>query len=501
MLETTLLTITTSASVREALDRLNRTGQGVLLLVDDAGRLRRTITDGDIRRLLLGGLGLESGLQALPEQAPITATEEISAAQALSLMNEKGIDHLPVLDADHRPIELLLRHELDSKILLSTPHLGEDELAFVKEAFRTNWIAPLGPNVDAFEEEIAATVGMGHAAAVSSGTAALHLALRLLEVGPGDEVYCSTLTFVASVNPILYEGATPVFIDSEPRNWNMSPTALEAALRDGKQRGRLPKAVIIVNLYGQSADMDPLLALCQRDGVPVVEDAAESLGATYKGRPSGAFGVLSALSFNGNKIITTSGGGMLASNDAALISRARFLSTQARDAAAWYEHSQVGFNYRMSNVLAGIGRGQLRVLGERVAARRAVFERYRAGLSGIGALGWMPEAPYGSGTRWLSVCTLDPGHSPLLPTQLIASLARSGIEARHVWKPMHRQPLFAGRPYYTHDGGESFSDQAFARGVCLPSGSNMSPQEQDRIIRAIEHTLRRAERRAVANAR
>jgi dTDP-4-amino-4,6-dideoxygalactose transaminase len=493
-------TITTSASLHEAHDRLNRTGEGILLLVDGAGRLRRTVTDGDLRRLLLAGSGMDTRLEVLPEQSPITAADGISAAEALALMNEHGIDHLPMLDAQGRPTELLLRHELDSKILLSTPHLGEDELAFVKEAFSTNWIAPLGPNVDAFEREIAATVGAAHAAAVSSGTAALHLALRLLGIGPGDEVYTSTLTFVASANPILYEGATPVFIDSEPASWNMSPTALEHALREGERRGRLPKAVVIVNLYGQSADMEPLLALCRRHGVAVVEDAAESLGATYRGRPSGSFGDLAALSFNGNKIITTSGGGMLVSNDRRLIDKARFLSTQARDPAPWYEHSEVGFNYRMSNVLAGIGRGQLRVLGERIAARRAVFERYRSALAGIAALGWMPEAAYGTGTRWLSVCTLDPARSSIGPEQLITALARTGIEARRVWKPMHLQPLFAGCRYYRHDDGESFSDQAFARGVCLPSGSNMKPEEQDRIIRALEQVLLRAGHRAVASA-
>src|SRR5687767_12821273 len=293
MLDTGSLTITTSASLHEALEQLNTTGEGILLLVDEAGRLRRTITDGDVRRLLLAGSGMDARLEVLPEQSPITATDGISAAEALALMNERSIDHLPVLDAQDRPLELLLRHELDGKILLSTPHLGEDELAFVKEAFTTNWIAPLGPNVDAFEREIAETVGMKHAAAVSSGTAALHLAMRLLGVGAGDEVYCSSLTFVASVNPVLYEGATPVFIDAEPESWNMSPAALERALRDGERRGRLPRAAVIVNLYGQSADMAPLMALCRRYGVAVIEDAAESLGATYQGRPSGSFGDLS----------------------------------------------------------------------------------------------------------------------------------------------------------------------------------------------------------------
>lgn len=497
MFDVARFTVDRSFSIREALRCLQDTGEGILLIVESDGRLRRTVTDGDLRRLLLVGSGLDTPLSALPEQSPITAREEISPAEALAMMNEKGIDHLPLLDGQGRPTELLLRHELDSKILLSTPHIGEDELLFVKEAFSTNWIAPLGPNVDAFEREIAATVGMAHAAAVSSGTAALHLALRLLEIGPGDEIYCSTLTFVASANPILYERATPVFVDCEPTSWNMSPTALETALRDGERRGRLPKAVIIVNLYGQSADMEPLLALCRRYGIAVVEDAAESLGATYRGRPSGSFGDLSALSFNGNKIITTSGGGMLASNDQRLIEKARFLSTQARDPAPWYEHSQAGFNYRMSNVLAGIGRGQLRVLAQRVAARRAVFERYRSALSGIAGIGWMPEAPFGTSTRWLSVCNLDPKLSALTPDTLIASLARSGIEARRVWKPMHLQPLFAGCRYYSHDDGASFSDVAFARGICLPSGSNMLPQEQERIIHALDQILRRGDRRSL----
>jgi pyridoxal phosphate-dependent aminotransferase EpsN len=256
--------------------------------------------------------------------------------------------------------------------------------------------------------------------------------------------------------------------------------------------------VIIVDLYGQSADMDRLLVLCQRFGVPVVEDAAESLGATYRGRPSGSFGTLSAFSFNGNKIITTSGGGMLASNDGALIEKARFLSTQARDPAPWYQHSTAGYNYRMSNVLAGIGRGQLRVLTQRVEARRAVFQRYREALAHIDAIGWMPEAGFGRSTRWLSVCTIDPARSALTPADLIGALARSGIEARHVWKPMHLQPLFAGCAYYSHDPERSFADEAFARGVCLPSGSNLGSAEQDRIIRAIAAVFARSSRRAAS---
>ena len=498
MLDVATLAVNAGITVREALDRLNRTAEGVLLLLDAQGRLVRTVTDGDLRRLLLAGSGLETPLSSLPERQPLVASEGITPSQSLALMNQHEIDHLPVVDRTGKAVELLLRRELDSQILLSTPHLGSDELEFVAEAFRSNWIAPLGPNVDAFERELAAYVGGGHAAAVSSGTAALHLALRLLGIAPRDTVLCSTLTFVASVNPVLYEGADPVFVDAEPGSWNMSPQALERALADLDRAGRRPKAAVIVDLYGQSADMDPLLALCRRYGVAVVEDAAESLGATYKGRPSGSFGILNAFSFNGNKIITTSGGGMLASEDAALVEKARFLSTQAREPAAWYEHREIGYNYRMSNVLAGIGRGQLRVLPERIAARRAVFERYREALAGIQAIGWMPEASFGRCTRWLSVATIDQARSSLRPSELIAALARSGIEARRVWKPMHLQPLFAGRAYYAHEPGRSFSDEVFARGVCLPSGSNMTAEAQKRIIGSIEQTFRRADRLAVA---
>ncbi|MCP9451748.1 MAG: aminotransferase class I/II-fold pyridoxal phosphate-dependent enzyme [Nitrospira sp.] len=374
---------------------------------------------------------------------------------------------------------------MDQRILLSTPHLGEYEMRFIKEAFRTNWVAPLGPNVDAFEHELAAYVGVSHAVAVSSGTAALHLALRVLGVDRGDTVFCSTLTFVASANPILYQGACPVFIDSEPESWNMSPGALARALADAATVGQLPKAVIVVNLYGQSADMEQINALCDQYGVPVIEDAAESLGATYKGRASGTWGRLGVYSFNGNKIITTSGGGMLVSNDAALIDKARYLSTQAREPAPWYSHSEVGYNYRMSNVLAGIGRGQLKVLEDRVRLRRVIFERYRQGLAAIEALGWMPEAPYGRSTRWLSVCVIDVKRTSITPGEMISVLSRGGIEARHVWRPMHRQPLFDGCAYYPHEPDYSFSDEAFATGVCLPSGSNMTAEQQERVIRVV----------------
>ncbi|MFZ6010081.1 MAG: aminotransferase class I/II-fold pyridoxal phosphate-dependent enzyme [Bacteroidota bacterium] len=479
------LIVNGSMSLRQALQRLNDTGQRLLLLVDNEGRLIRTITDGDIRRLLLEGLSLEDCLSKLPPLPPKTITQPNNSVAALALMNDFDIDHLPIVDGEGRPVSLLLRRDLDSQILLSTPHLGGHEREFVEEAFRTNWIAPLGPNVNAFERELAEYVGIKHAAAVSSGTAAIHLALRLLGVGAGDIVFCSTFTFVASVNPILYVGASPVFIDSEPETWNMSHQALSRAFADAAAKNALPKAVIVVNLYGQSANMDPIMEICDSYNVPVVEDAAESLGATYKGRASGTIGRLGIYSFNGNKIITTSGGGMLVSNDSALIERARFLSTQARDPALHYQHSEMGYNYRMSNILAGIGRGQLKVLESRVEARRVVFQRYQEGLAHVSALRWMPEPSYGRCTHWLTACTIDSAKSRLMPTDIISALALEKIEARHVWKPMHLQPLFANCPYYTHDDMGSVSDRLFAQGLCLPSGSNMSVDQQNRIIAVI----------------
>jgi dTDP-4-amino-4,6-dideoxygalactose transaminase len=479
--------LTANNTLHDALERLQATGKGIVMLVDDAGRLVRSITDGDIRRRLLEGAELSQPLASLPAQAPIVRLAPCNGTGALLALNEHKVDQLLIVDAAGRPVDLLLRRDLDSQILLSTPHLGDLEMTYVEEAFRTNWIAPLGPNVDAFEREIAAYVGVGHAAAMSSGTAAIHVALRLLGVGPGDDVFCSSLTFVASANPIRYEHATPVFIDTDPATWTMSVPALRRALEDRAKVGRLPKAVIVVNLYGQSADMDAISALCNAHGVPVVEDAAESLGATYKGRASGSFGHLSVFSFNGNKIITTSGGGMLVSNDEQLIARARHLSTQAREPAAHYEHTEIGYNYRMSNVLAGIGRGQMKVLDQRVHARRQVFDAYREQLADLPEIEWMPEAPYGSSTRWLTACALDGGLDPMA---LIAALGADKIEARRVWKPMHLQPLYKDCAYYTHTPDVDVSADLFDRGVCLPSGSNMTAAQIERVAEVIRRAVR-----------
>ena len=373
------------------------------------------------------------------------------------------------------------------RLYLSMPHLGEAEFEFVREAFASNWIAPLGPHVDAFEAEFATAVGSPHAVALSSGTAALHLALRMLGVTAGDEVFCSTLTFSASANPIVYEGGRPVFIDSERASWNLDPNRLAEALAARAKTGRLPRAVIAVHLYGQSADLDAIAGLCAQYDVALVEDAAEALGATYQpagqAQPvaPGTRGRIGIFSFNGNKIITTSGGGMLVTPDAALASRARFLATQARDPAPHYEHSQIGFNYRLSNVLAGIGRGQLRVLADRVAARRAHCAAYQQALADVPGISFMPEAAWGRSTRWLTCLLIDPASFGADREAVRVALEAENIEARPVWKPMHLQPVFAGCDRF---GGEVAED-LFNRGLCLPSGSRMSAADRERVIAVV----------------
>ena len=366
----------------------------------------------------------------------------------------------------------------NKQILLSTPHMGEQELEFIKEAFSSNWIAPVGPHINAFETEFSQIVGSKYGAAVSSGTAALHLALRLVGVEPGDEVFCSTLTFIASASPIIYLGAKPVFIDSDRISWNMNPHLLREALAKRAQINKLPKAVILVHLYGQTADLDPIVELCNEYNIPLIEDAAEALGATYKGKSPGSFGKIGIFSFNGNKIITTSGGGMLVSDDQELIDKARFLATQAREPAVHYQHSEIGYNYRLSNILAGIGRGQLRVLQERVAARRRNFQIYQQGLAHLPGIDFMPEADYGTHTRWLTCLTIDPNLASVDQETIRLHLATQNIESRPVWKPLHLQPVFADCEVI---GGEVAED-LFYRGLCLPSGSNLSVTDLKQVI-------------------
>ncbi|WP_462411173.1 DegT/DnrJ/EryC1/StrS family aminotransferase [Neobacillus sp. Marseille-QA0830] len=382
----------------------------------------------------------------------------------------------------------MLETQKKTRIFLSPPHMSGNEMKYIQEAFESNWIAPLGPNVESFETEIACYAGVNGAVAVSSGTAAIHLALCLLNVQKGDIVFCSSLTFVATANPILYQGAKPVFIDSEPDTWNMSPSALETAFKDAALEGHLPKAVIVVNLYGQSAKMDQLIKICDDYNVPIIEDAAESLGATFNGKASGTFGKYGIYSFNGNKIITTSGGGMLISNDMESLQKARFLATQARDPARHYQHSKVGFNYRMSNILAGIGRGQLEVLDERIRARRRIFEIYKQELADL-PLSFMPELHDSFSNRWLTSFTINQENVNLSTSELLSALENENIEARPVWKPLHLQPLFAGCQYYSHTSEKSISDTLFQNGVCLPSGSNLTIEDQMRVIHCVKKSF------------
>lgn len=372
-----------------------------------------------------------------------------------------------------------------ARIFLSPPHVGPDERRLLLEAFDSNWIAPLGPHVEGFEREVAARCGVAHAAALSSGTAGLHLALLILGVGPGDEVLTSTLTFAATANAITYVGAAPVFVDASPESWTLDPALVAEELEACARRGKLPRAVITVDLYGQCADHDPIRAACEKHGVALIEDAAEGLGASYKGRPAGSLGDLAVLSFNGNKIITTGGGGMLLSDRREWVERARFLSTQAREPAPHYEHETIGFNYRLSNLLAAVGRGQLAHLEEKVAARRANFDLYRQALAGRPGIDFMPEPEWGRSTRWLTCLTIDPALAGVDRERVRLRLAQDDIEARPVWKPMHLQPVFRA----CRARGGAVSARLFERGLCLPSGSSLTDAERARVLHALEDAL------------
>ena len=482
MLTINELYIKKSFRIKEVLGKLKETAQGVLLLVDDEDRFIRTVTESDVRKLLLLKYSLESDLDDLPECPSKTLPATVTTQVAYEVIKQNELEHLPLLDDKGRPVRIIHQRELSSNILLSSSHMGECEQQYVQEAFATNWITSLGPNVDCFENEIASYLKIKSAVALSSGTAALHLALVLLDTKAGDVVFASSFTFIASVNPIVYQGATPVFIDSDLDTWNMSPLALERALKEAKANNKLPKAVIIVNIYGQSANYDALCQLCDHYHVPIIEDAAESLGATYNNKHSGTFGKMGVISFNGNKIITTSGGGMLVSEDEDLMQRAKFLATQARDPAPHYEHSVVGYNYRMSNVLAGIGRGQLKVLEQRVSSRRAIFNEYKDAVKKHVFIEMMPEIMNGFSTRWLSTLLIKPEYSKLRPEVVIEQLKHHNIEARRTWKPMHRQPLFAGAKYYPHHEHFSVSDYLFSQGICLPSSSNLNQNDINRVI-------------------
>lgn len=373
-----------------------------------------------------------------------------------------------------------------SRIYLSVPHLGALEEQYVREAFATNWVSTVGPNLEAFENEFSQIAGGLPCVALSSGTAAIHLGLKLLGVGRDDLVVCPTLTFAASANPIVYEGAQPIFVDSESMSWNADPESIAEALEHAAKRGRLPKAVVVVHLYGQSADLDRIEAVCARWGVPILEDAAEALGTRYRDVQVGTRAPVSVFSFNGNKIVTTSGGGMLVAKDRAWVEKARFWSQQSREPKPWYEHVELGYNYRLSNVLAGIGRGQLHVLEDRVAARRAIAFRYADAFSDLDGITLMPQASYGRHTNWLSVFLLDEKTFGASRDDLLAALARVDIEARPVWKPMHLQPFF--RDCARHGGG--VAEALFQGGICLPSSSSLRLEDQQRVIDVVRSSAK-----------
>ncbi|TRU02492.1 DegT/DnrJ/EryC1/StrS family aminotransferase [Sediminibacterium sp.] len=374
-----------------------------------------------------------------------------------------------------------------NKIWLSSPHMGGTELKYVNEAFDTNWIAPLGPNVNGFESDLQDYLDIKHAAVLSSGTAAIHLALILLNVGYGDEVICQSFTFSASANPIVYQGATPVFVDSEPDTWNMCPKQLRLAIEDRLLKGKKPKAIIPVHLYGMPAKMKEIAQVAQEFDIPIIEDAAEALGSKYGDQCCGTFGKFGILSFNGNKIITTSGGGALISNERSLIEKARFLSTQARDSAPHYQHSVIGYNYRMSNVAAGIGRGQMEVLNHHVDKRRGVHLYYEKALSNLTGVRFLSEPSGSFSNRWLTCILVDPQKTGGITREHIRlQLESENIESRPLWKPMHLQPVFADAPYY----GETLAETLFQNGLCLPSGSNLSSQDLDRVSQSIVSLFR-----------
>ena len=374
---------------------------------------------------------------------------------------------------------------MNPKIWLSSPHMGGNESLYVKNAFDTNWIAPLGPHVDGFEKDLENYFGENiNVAALNSGTAALHLALIILGVSPGDEVLCQSLTFSASANPIIYQGATPIFVDSEEHTWNMSPEYLQIAIEDRIAKGKKPKAIIVVHLYGMPAQMDRIMDIATIYNIPVIEDAAEALGSTYKGRKIGTFGHINILSFNGNKIITTSGGGAIVSSNKEYIQKAKFLATQARDIAPYYQHSQIGYNYRMSNICASIGRGQMEVLTLRVNQRRKNFKLYKQYLGSIPGVKFQnePNDDYFS-NHWLSAFTMESREGRMSNLDICVALEKENIEARPIWKPMHLQPVFALNPFY----GDGTSDRLFKKGICLPSGSNLTEKELQIVIKNIKN--------------
>ena len=479
------------SSLMHALEALNVSTLKLLVVVDAiTGEFIRTLTDGDIRRSLLNGCGLNSRVSDLSGREAVTAEENTSGTKLREKMDSEGVDVVVLLDEKRRPTRTVQRGDLPPSILLSSPDLGTNELVYVKQAFSENWIAPAGRHLDLFEDRIAEMSGRTHAIAVSSGTAGIHLALDCLDLPSGASVYVSDKTFVASAQPVLYSRLTPVFIDSEPHSWNMCPRALKSKLEVDREAGVELGAIILVHLYGQPALVREILEVANEFDVPVIEDAAESLGASYEGRPSGSHGAIGVYSFNGNKIITTSAGGAVICDDEDLAQKIRYLSTQGRERVNHYQHHRMAYNYRMSNLLAAVGLGQLEVLHDRVERRREIHEIYREILGQIEGLSFQEEVGPSRGNRWLTALRIDPDSLNAHPFTLIRHLKRAGIEARPSWKPMHMQPLFADSFFQPRESGNIVSSSLFLTALCLPSGSSLSNEDVKVVARNVESFIK-----------
>ena len=481
--------IAVGTPIKVALEQLEYTAIKFLIMVSSDGDVSGCLTDGDIRRALINGLNVNEAVDTIAQMNPVTVTVDEPADSILEKFRSFKIDVLIQVDEQNRPVCLLTRKTFTKTIFLSPPHMGSEETNFIKRAFTENFIAPTGSNLKDFEQRMTFHSGKKFTLATSSGTAAIHLALRALNVTEGDRVYCSDYTFAGSAHPILYQQAHPVFIDCDPNNWNMCPEALDKALNLDAKIGKLPKAIIVVHIYGQPARISELVSIADSFNVPIIEDCAESLGAQFDGKPSGSHGVLAVYSFNGNKIITTSGGGLLATNDENIIHRISKLASQGREGFYHYEHCELGYNYRMSNVLAGIGLGQLEVLKSRVSKRRLNFTLYSESLAEIPGLSFQTEIKQSLGNRWLTVLKIGPSQISMNPRIIFENLKEIKIESRPAWKPMHMQPLFSDYELVTINKKTINSRDLYFQSICLPSGSELTEFDIDLVCSQIKKTF------------
>lgn len=481
--------VTVGTCISAALQQLEATAIKFLVVIDSTGSITGCLTDGDIRRALINGLNISDPVDTIAQRRPITVVSGTSISSIIQKFKIHKIDVLIEVDENRKPLQLLIRDKFIKSIFLSPPHMGSEEADFIQRAFAENFIAPTGSNITDFEQKMTEYSGKKFTLATNTGTAAIHLALRVLDVNQNDRVYCSDYTFAGSAHPILYQLAQPVFIDSDPFNWNMCPKSLEKALTKDKASGMLPKAIIVVHIYGQPANIKELVEIADLFKIPVIEDCAESLGAKSDAKPCGSHGTLAIYSFNGNKIITTSGGGLLASDDESLMQNAKKISSQGREAFYHYEHIEEGYNYRMSNVLAGIGLGQLSVLADRVSKRRSNFKQYVDLLSDIEGISFQREISGSKGNRWLTVLQLN-RQVNVGPRAIFEALNTINVECRPAWKPMHMQPLFRTCDFHTVNNRNIVSRDLYFQSVCLPSGSELTTSDIDMICSEIRELIR-----------